>query len=54
VHGWRLASGAQAAGILAPLGASARNRAWEADDLLDLIAGLEAGEPPPPGTMHTS
>jgi Fic family protein len=31
------------AGILAPLGESRRNRAWEADGLLDLIAGLEAG-----------
>ena len=32
------------AGILIPLGASKRNRAWEADGLLDLIARLEAGE----------
>ena len=31
------------AGILAPLGESRRNRAWEADGLLDLIAGLESG-----------
>jgi Fic family protein len=31
------------AGILAPLGESRRNRAWEADGLLDLVAGLEAG-----------
>ncbi|MXZ63897.1 MAG: Fic family protein [Chloroflexi bacterium] len=33
-----------AAGVLAPLGTSRRNRAWEAEGLLDLIAGLEAGE----------
>lgn len=32
------------AGILIPLGTSKRNRAWEADGLLDLVAGLEAGE----------
>lgn len=31
------------AGILAPLGESRRNRAWEADGLLDLMAGLETG-----------
>lgn len=31
------------AGILAPLSASKRNRAWEADGLLDLLAGLESG-----------
>ncbi|MDE2697016.1 MAG: Fic family protein [Chloroflexota bacterium] len=34
----------EAAGVLAPLGTSRRNRAWEAEGLLDLIAGLEAGE----------
>ena len=31
------------AGILTRLSESARNRAWEADGLLDLIVGLEAG-----------
>ena len=34
----------EAAGVLTPLGTSRRNRAWEADGLLDLVAGLEAGE----------
>jgi glycosyltransferase A (GT-A) superfamily protein (DUF2064 family) len=33
----------EAADILARLTESARNRAWEADGLLDMIAGLEAG-----------
>jgi Fic family protein len=33
----------EAAGILARLGESTRNRAWEAEGLLDLIVGLEAG-----------
>ena len=33
----------EAAGILARLTESARNRAWEADGLLDMIVGLEAG-----------
>ena len=33
-----------AAGVLLPLGESKRNRAWEADGLLDLIEALEAGE----------
>jgi Fic family protein len=32
------------AGVLAPLGSSRRNRAWEADRLLDLIEQLEANE----------
>jgi Fic family protein len=32
------------AGVLAALGDSKRNRAWEADGLLDLIEALEAGE----------
>lgn len=32
------------AGVLAPLGESKRNRAWEAAGLLDLIEGLEAGD----------
>ncbi len=31
-------------GVLLPLGASTRNRAWEAQGLLDLIEGLEAGK----------
>ena len=34
----------EAAGVLTPLGTSRRNRAWEADGLLNLVAGLEAGE----------
>ncbi len=34
----------EGAGVLIPLGTSKRNRAWEAAGLLDLIAGLEAGE----------
>ena len=34
----------EGAGVLIPLGTSRRNRAWEAAGLLDLIAGLEAGE----------
>ena len=33
----------EAAGILTRLSQSARNRAWEAEGLLDLIVGLEAG-----------
>ncbi len=33
----------EAAGILMRVSESARNRAWEADGLLDLIVGLEAG-----------
>ncbi|HEY4276599.1 MAG TPA: Fic family protein [Conexibacter sp.] len=33
----------EAAGVLTRLSESARNRAWEADGLLDLIVGLEAG-----------
>jgi hypothetical protein len=33
----------EAAGILTRLTESARNRAWEAEGLLDLIVGLEAG-----------
>ena len=32
---------------LVPLSQSQRNRAWEADGLLDLLAGLEAGRVPP-------
>jgi hypothetical protein len=35
----------EAAGILTRLTESARNRAWEAEGLLDLIVGLEAGVP---------
>lgn len=34
------------AGILHPVSSSRRNRAWEAEGLLDLVAGLEAGIPP--------
>jgi Fic family protein len=33
----------EAAGILTRLTASARNRAWEAEGLLELLVGLEAG-----------
>ena len=36
----------QQAGVLIPLSASTRNRVWEAAGLLDLIAGLEAGQRP--------
>ena len=36
------------AGILVPLGGGQRNRLWEAPGLLELLAGLEAGEPPRP------
>ncbi len=32
------------AGILVPLSASRRNRAWESEGLLDLVSALEAGE----------
>jgi len=39
----------EAAGILTRLSESARNRAWEAEGLLDLIVGLEAGVVPPSG-----
>jgi len=31
------------AGVLQRLGDSARNRAWEAEGLLDLVVGLESG-----------
>jgi len=34
----------EAAGVLARMSDSTRNRAWEADGLLDLIVRLEAGE----------
>ena len=34
----------EAAGVLAPLSASRRNRIWEAVGLLDLLAGFEAGQ----------
>ena len=37
-----------AAGVLAPLGESKRNRAWEAEGLLDLVEAFEAGEDDPP------
>jgi Fic family protein len=36
----------QAAGVLVPLSQSARNRSWEAEGLLDLLAGLEEGRLP--------
>jgi hypothetical protein len=36
----------KAAGVLKPLSAARRNQAWKAVSLLDLIAGLEAGDPP--------
>lgn len=36
----------EAAGVLIPLSESRRNQAWEAKGLLDLIAGLEAGQHP--------
>jgi Fic family protein len=34
------------AGVLVPLSTSRRNRSWEAQGLLDLLAELEAGTPP--------
>jgi len=34
----------QAAGVLTPLGSTARNRSWEADGLLDAIVEFESGE----------
>lgn len=34
------------AGVLLPLSASKRNRSWEAAGLLEILAGLEAGELP--------
>lgn len=36
------------AGVLLPLSPSRRNQSWEAAGLLDLLAGLEAGEQPAP------
>jgi hypothetical protein len=36
--------GLESAGVLVRLTESARNRAWEATGLLDLIVRLEAGE----------
>lgn len=36
----------EAAGVLAPVSANRRNRAWEAEGLLDLMAGLESGVMP--------
>ncbi len=36
----------EAAGVLIPLTSGRRNQSWEAADLLDLLAGLEAGEQP--------
>jgi hypothetical protein len=41
----------ESAGVLLRLSASRRNQAWEASGLLDLIAGMDAGElPRAPGT----
>ena len=37
----------ESAGVLLPLSRARRNRAWEAAGLLDLLAGLDAGELPP-------
>jgi Fic family protein len=37
----------ESAGVLVPLSQAQRNRVWEADGLLDLLAGLEAGRVPP-------
>lgn len=37
------------AGVLLPLSASRRNQAWEADGLLDLLAGMESGQLPDTG-----
>jgi Fic family protein len=34
----------EAAGVLVPLSSSKRNRAWEADGLLDLVVGMESGD----------
>jgi hypothetical protein len=34
----------EAAGVLRRLGGGERNRVWEADGLLDLMAQMEAGE----------
>ena len=36
------------AGVLSPLSAARRNRAWEAEGLLELIGRLESGELPEP------
>jgi hypothetical protein len=36
----------EAAGVLLPLSESRRSRSWEAAGLLDLLAGLEAGQLP--------
>jgi Fic family protein len=37
----------EAAGVLVPVSEGRRNRWWEAVGLLDLVAGLEAGDRPP-------
>jgi Fic family protein len=39
----------ESAGVLVPLTQFHRNRVWEAAGLLDLLAGLEAGQVPPRG-----
>jgi len=36
----------ESAGILMPLSQGRRNQSWEAVGLLDLLAGLDAGERP--------
>lgn len=36
----------EAAGVLVPLSQGKRNQSWEAVGLLELLSGLEAGEPP--------
>lgn len=36
----------EAAGVVHPVSSSKRNRAWEADGLIDLVTGLEAGDDP--------
>lgn len=44
----------EAAGVLLPLSTSRRNQAWEAAGLLELLAGLEAGQFPSPDNSTTS
>lgn len=44
----------ESAGVLLPLSESRRNQSWEAVGLLDLLAGLEAGQlPTAPGAAFT-
>jgi Fic family protein len=42
----------EAAGVLAPLTESQRNRSWEAVGLMELIAGLESGQLPTPDHLE--